>query len=118
MFQDRYGTWVSPCPVQVPLTVSRQVEDKDGHEGNEDAGCDDVDDVEEWLALDDEVEGDVLVLAALSGVAGVDVLAGRAVDDFPFAIFCWDTWDSMGDPEPLTGCPTATGHSRELQRYP
>lgn len=90
------------------LTVSGQVEDKDGHEGNEDAGCDNIDDIEEWFALDDEVEGDVLVLTALRGVVRVDVLAGWAVDDFPFSIFCRGTWDRTwnGGPPPCPSSPT------------
>jgi len=95
------------------LTVSGQVEDKDGHEGNEDAGCDDVDDIEERLALDDEVEGDVLVLTALRGVVRVDVLAGRAVDDFPFTVLCQGTrhkaWHGGLPPCPSSPAPPAPG---------
>lgn len=83
--------------MQVPrgsLTISGQVEDEDGHEGNEDAGCDNIDDIEKRLAFDDEVEGDVLVLTAVRRVLRVNVLAGWAVDDFPFPVLCQDTRDS------------------------
>lgn len=79
---------------QGSLTVGGQVEDEDDHEGDEDAGCDDIDDVEERLALDDEVEGDVLVLAGVQGNVRVDVLAGWAMDDFLFPILCQGTGDS------------------------
>lgn len=44
------------------LTCSRrQVEDKYGQHTGEDAGHDDVDDVEKRLPLYDEIEGDVLI---------------------------------------------------------
>ncbi len=70
------------------LTVSGQVVDERGEEGDEHAGDDDVDDVEERLALDDQVEGDVLVLVALHGNVLVGVSLGRPVDDLPLAVLC------------------------------
>lgn len=68
------------------LTVGGQVVDQRGQEGDEHAGDDDVDDVEERLALDDEVEGDVLVLVALHGDVLVGVPLGRPVFDLPLAV--------------------------------
>lgn len=70
------------------LTVSGQVVDERGQEGDEHTGDDDVDDVEERFAFDDQVEGDVLVLVALHGNVLVGVLLGWPVDDLPLAIFC------------------------------
>lgn len=64
------------------LTCSRrQVEDKYGQHAGEDAGQDDVDDVEERLPLYDEVEGDVLIQVLLN------VLSGGFVTDGPFSVF-------------------------------
>lgn len=68
------------------LTVSGQVVDERGQEGDEDTGDDDVDDVEERFAFDDQVEGDVLVLVALHGDVFVGVPLGWTVDDLPLAI--------------------------------
>lgn len=49
------------------LTCSRrQVEDKYSQHAGEDAGDDDVDDVEKRLPLYDEVEGDVLIQVLLN----------------------------------------------------
>lgn len=70
------------------LTVSRQVVDKRGQEGDEHTGDDDVDDVEEGFAFDDQVEGDVLVLVALHGNVLVGVSLSRSVDDLPLAVLC------------------------------
>lgn len=65
------------------LTCSgRQVEDKYSQHAGEDAGHDDVDDVEKRLPLYDEVEGDVLVQVLLY------VLSGGFVTDGPFSVFC------------------------------
>lgn len=49
----------------VPTCSGRQVEDKYSQHHGEDAGHDDVDDVEERLPLYDEVEGDVLIQVLL-----------------------------------------------------
>lgn len=70
------------------LTVSWKVVDQRGQEGDEDAGNDDVDDVEERLALDDQVEGDVLVLVALHGNVLVGVFLGWPMDDLPLSVLC------------------------------
>lgn len=70
--------------LSVPTSIRREVEDKDGQDGDQDAGDDDVDEVEEGLAPDDEVERDVLV----QRVSWEGVLAGRLVPDFPLPIFC------------------------------
>lgn len=70
------------------LTVRRQEVDQRRQEGDEHTGDDDVDDVEQRLAFDDEVEGDVLVLVAVHRDALVDVSSGGSVDDLPLAIFC------------------------------
>lgn len=65
------------------LTCSgRQVEDKYGQHAGEDAGYNDVDDVEERLPLYDEIKSDVLIQVLLY------VLPGRFVTDRPFSIFC------------------------------
>lgn len=70
------------------LTVCRQVVDQQGQEGDEHAGDDDVDHVEERLASDHQVEGDVLVLVALHGNVFVGVSLGRSVDDLPLTVLC------------------------------
>lgn len=70
------------------LTVSGQVVDEAGQEGDEHTGNDDVDNVEQRFAFDDQVEGDVLVLVAVHGDVLVDVSLGRPVDDLPLAVFC------------------------------
>lgn len=65
------------------LTCSRwKVEDEYGQNTSEDAGDDDVDDVEERLPLDDEVEGDVFVQLLL------DVLPAGFVTNGPLSILC------------------------------
>lgn len=65
------------------LTCSRrQVEDKYSQHAGEDAGHDDVDDVEKRLPLYDEVEGDVLIQVVLN------VLSRGLVTNGPFSIFC------------------------------
>lgn len=73
---------------QGALTVCRQVVDQQSQEGDEHAGDDDVDHVEERLAFDDQVEGDVLVLVALHGNVFVDVSLCGPVDDLPLTILC------------------------------
>lgn len=77
--------WGGKCA----LTVSGQVVDEQGQEGDEHTGDDDVDDVEERFAFDDQVEGDVLVLVALHGNVLVGVFLGRPVDDLPLTVLCW-----------------------------
>lgn len=65
------------------LTCSRwKVEDKYSQNTSEDAGDDNVDDVEERLPLDDEVEGDVFVQLLL------DVLPAGFVTNGPLSILC------------------------------
>lgn len=59
--------------------IRRQVEVKDGDDGDEDAGEDDVQHVVQRLPLDDQVEGHVLVLIV------VHVLPARPVSDVPLA---------------------------------
>lgn len=64
------------------LTCSRRkVEDKNSQHASEDAGHDDVDDVEKRFPLYDEVEGDVLIEVFL------DVLSCGFVTDGPLSIF-------------------------------
>lgn len=70
------------------LTVCGQVVDQQGQEGDEHAGDDDVDHVEERFASDDQVEGDVLVLVALHGNVFVGVSLGGPVDDLPLTVLC------------------------------
>lgn len=70
-------------------TFGGQKVDQHSRGGDEDTGHDDVDDVEERLALDDEVKDDLLVLDVIWGeLLGIDDLPSRAVLDFPFAILC------------------------------
>lgn len=65
------------------LTCPRwQVEDKYGQHAGEDAGDDDVDDVEQGLPLYDEVKGDVLIQVLFH------ILSRRFVTDGPFSVFC------------------------------
>lgn len=68
------------------LTVSRQVEDQVDHERDEHAGHQDVDDIEEWLAADNEVEGDVLAVRTVQRRTGVHVDPGWPVHYLPFPI--------------------------------
>lgn len=70
------------------LTVGRQVVDQQGQEGDEHAGDDDVDHIEERFASDDQVEGDVLVLVALHGNVLVGVSLGGPVNDLPLTVLC------------------------------
>lgn len=68
------------------LTVSRQVEDQVDHKGDEYAGHQYVDDVEEWLAAYDEVEGDILVAGTVQWGTGVHVDPGWPVHYLPLPI--------------------------------
>lgn len=61
-----------------------QVEVEDGDDGDEDAGNNDIQDIVSWLPLDDQVEGDVLVIVLSY------ILPGRLVSDMPFATL-WRT---------------------------
>lgn len=70
------------------LTVCRQVVDQAGQKGDEHAGDDDVNDVEERFPFNDQVEGDVLVLVALHGNVLVGVFLGWPVDDLPLTVLC------------------------------
>lgn len=54
-----------PCPPMGPGTLGRKEVDEDGDGGHEHAGGDDVDDVEEGLALDEQVENHFLVARLL-----------------------------------------------------
>lgn len=75
---------VAPVP-----TFGRKKVHQHGHGGDEDTRHDDVDDVEEWLALDDEIEDDLLVLDVIWGeMLRIDDLPSRAVLDGPFAVLC------------------------------
>lgn len=68
------------------LTVSRQVEDQVDHEGDEHTGHQDVDDIEEGLAADDEVKGHILVAGTVQWDAGVHVDPGWPVHYLPFPV--------------------------------
>lgn len=68
------------------LTVAWQVEDQVDHEGDEDTGYQDVDDVEKRLAADDEVEGDILVVGAVYRDAGVHIELGCPVHYLPLTV--------------------------------
>lgn len=68
------------------LTVGWQVEDQVDHEGDEHAGHQDIDDVEEWLSANDEVEGNVLVVGAVQRGTGVHVDLGWPVHYLPLPI--------------------------------
>lgn len=59
--------------------IRRQVEVKDGDDGDEDAGQDDVEDVVQGLPLNDQVEGHVFVIVI------VHVLPAGLVSDAPLA---------------------------------
>lgn len=67
------GVLLSPCTspwpqwAQSQCTFGGQEVDEHTHGRDEDTGHDDVDDVEEGLALDDEVEDDLLVLDVIGG---------------------------------------------------
>lgn len=77
-----------PNPTQASGTLGRKEVDEDGNRGNEDAGRDDVDDVEEGLALDEQVEDHLLVARRLGrGLGGWQHL-GRPVPDGPLPVLC------------------------------
>lgn len=78
------------------LTVAWQVEDQVDHEGDEHAGYQDVDDVEERFAANDEVEGDVLVVDAVHRDAGVHIDLGCPVYYLPFTVLCGKYKGSLG----------------------
>lgn len=59
--------------------IRGQVEVKDGDDGDEDAGEDDVQHVVQRLPLDDQVEGHLLILII------IPVLPARLVSDVPLA---------------------------------
>lgn len=65
-----------------PTCSGREVKDKYGQDTGEDAGDDDVDDVEERLPLDDKVESDVLIQLLF------DIFSGGFVTNGPFSILC------------------------------
>lgn len=66
----------------VVTSVRRQVEVKDGDDGDEDAGDDDVDDVVQRLPLDDQVEGHFFVQVI------VHVLPAWFMSDVPLSTLC------------------------------
>lgn len=80
----------APCGPPAPegLTLGRQEVDQDNQGGDQHAGDDDVDDVEEGLALDDEEVVDLRVAGRLRAGHQGQALAGWAVPDGPLAILC------------------------------
>lgn len=78
----RAGSW----GLALRLTVGWQVEDQVDHEGDEHTGHQDVDDVEERLAADDEVEGDILAVATVQRGTGVHVDPGRPMHYLPLPV--------------------------------
>lgn len=90
-----------PPWAQHQRTFGRQKVDEHGHGGDEDAGHDDVDDVEEGLALDDEVEDHLLVLGVIWGeMPRIDDFPRGAVLDGPLAVLC-----HAGMPPGESSCP-------------
>lgn len=86
--------------------IRGQVEVKDGDDGDEDAGEDDVQHVIQGLPLDDQVEGHVLVLII------VRVLPARPVSDVPLAAL-WRKHPQLKNSEEQNDCSalqTATLH--------
>lgn len=76
--------------------IRRQVEVKDGNDGDEDAREDDVEDVVQRLPLDDQVEGHVLILIVIC------VLPAWLVSDVPLAalwtnVHVWGILDQQSD---------------------
>lgn len=78
---------VAPLP-QALGTLGRKEVDEDGHRGDEYTGRDDVDDVEEGLALDEQVEDDLLVAGLLGWCRLIQQHLGWPVPDGPLSIFC------------------------------
>ena len=76
------------------VTFSRQEKDQQAEGGEENAGGDDVDDVEQRLPLDDEEEHHLLVLQVVLCVQGVDELLGRSVFDHPLSVL----WQHIVNP--------------------
>lgn len=95
------------------LTVSRQVKDQVDHEGDEHAGDQNVDDVEEGLAADDEVEGDILVAGAVQRDTGVQVDPGWPVNDLPLPVLCGWHVDGVGGAEGTEGLRAGGGAGAE-----
>lgn len=69
-----------------PLTLGGHEVDQDHQGGDEDAGHDDVDDVEERLALDDEEVVDLGEARRLQPVQGGQDAVGRAALDGPLPV--------------------------------
>lgn len=95
---------------------------QDDQGGDERAGQNDVDDVEERLPLNDQVECDLLVLQVFGGVLGIDHLPGWPVDDGPLAIFyvvkdavrwrhCSDVKMMLGRAVPVKASGSMSTHS-------
>lgn len=78
---------MAPLPQALGTLGGKEV-DEDSHGGDEDTGRDDVDDVEEGLALDEQVEDDLLVACLLGRRRLVQQHLGRPVPDGPLPIFC------------------------------
>lgn len=78
---------IAPRP-QAPGTLGRKEVDEDGDGGDEHTGRDDVDDVEEGLALDEQVEDHLLVARLLCRGRSVQEHLGGPVPDGPLSILC------------------------------
>lgn len=76
------------CPPTFPGTLGRKEVDEDGDGGNQHAGGDDVDDVEEGLPLDEQVEDHLLVARLLCWCHGVQKHLSWSMPDGPFSILC------------------------------
>lgn len=71
-----------------PGTLGRKKVDEDGDRGDEHAGSDDVDDIEEGLALDEQVEHHLLVARLLRWCYRIQQHLGWPVPDGPFPVLC------------------------------
>lgn len=79
---------MAPLP-QAAGTLGRKEVDEDGDGGDEHAGCDDVDDVEKGLSLDEQVEDHLLVTRPLGRCCPrVQQHLGWPVPDGPLPVLC------------------------------
>lgn len=78
---------MAPFP-QAPGTLGRQEVDKDGDRRDEYTGHDDVDDIEEGLALDEQVENHPLVARLFGWCRVIQQHLSWPVPDGPLPVLC------------------------------
>lgn len=112
---------MAPLP-QATATLGRKEVDEDGDRGDEHTGCDDVDDIEEGLALDEHVEDHLLVARLLGRRGHVQQHLGGPVPDGPLPVLCGQQarvgTGRAGRADPHGPGDLATGRPACAQRAP